>query len=54
MHFARGFAALIVVGNISFPVAVLAGAVDGDDEQRRVVCEHTEQTDAEPCREVAS
>ena len=52
VHFARGFAALIVIGNVSFPVAVLTGVVDGDDEERRVVCEHTEQTDAEPCQDV--
>jgi succinate dehydrogenase / fumarate reductase cytochrome b subunit len=54
VHFARGFAALIVVANLSFPIAVLVGAVEADDEERRVVCEHTDQLDAEPCVEVAS
>lgn len=29
-HFATGFAGLIVVGNVSFPLAVLAGVVGGD------------------------
>ena len=26
--FASGFAALVVIGNVSFPIAVLAGVVD--------------------------
>lgn len=52
--FARGFASLIVIGNVSFPVAVMTGIVDADDEERRLVCEHTEQLDAEPCQEVAA
>ncbi len=52
-RFAQGFAAVIVVGNVSFPIAVMTGAIEADDDERRVVCEHTEQLDAEPCLEVA-
>jgi len=29
--FAAGFAAIVMVGNVSFPVAVLAGVIDADD-----------------------
>ena len=53
-RFAQGFAALIVVANVSFPIAVLTGVVDADDEERRIVCEHTEQLDAEPCEAVGA
>lgn len=51
--FARGFAVVIVLGNVSFPLAVMTGIVESDDEERRVVCEDTDQLDAEPCVEVA-
>lgn len=54
VHFARGFAAVIVVGNLSFPIAVMTGAVDSDPEERRTVCEETEQLDAEPCQAVGA
>lgn len=50
--FARGFAALIVIGNVSFPVAVMTGIVDDEPAERRVVCDQTQQLDAEPCQEV--
>lgn len=50
-RFAQGFAALIVVGNVSFPVAVQLGALEPDPEERVVVCEHTEQmASSQPCR----
>ena len=52
--FARGFAAVIVVGNVSFPIAVMTGAVDEDREERRIVCEDTGQLDAEPCQAVGA
>jgi len=44
LGFARGLAAVIVVGNVSFPVAVLVGAVERDDAERRTVCEETANT----------
>jgi hypothetical protein len=53
VYFARGFAALIVIGNVSFPIAVMTGIVDHDDGERRVVCEETQQVDSsEPCADV--
>jgi succinate dehydrogenase / fumarate reductase cytochrome b subunit len=47
--FAQGFAALIVIGNVSFPIAVTVGVVDDVPEQRLVVCEERGQLDAAPC-----
>jgi succinate dehydrogenase / fumarate reductase cytochrome b subunit len=47
--FAQGFAALIVIGNVSFPIAVTLGVVDDVPEQRLVVCEERGQLDAAPC-----
>lgn len=53
-RFAQGLAAVIVLGNVSFPIAVMTGVVESDDAERRVVCEHTDQLDAEPCQAVAA
>jgi succinate dehydrogenase / fumarate reductase, cytochrome b subunit len=54
VHFARAFATLIVVGNVSFPAAVLAGVLETDVEERIVACEHRgELESSEPCQEAA-
>jgi len=51
--FARGFAALIVLGNVSFPIAVMTGVVEADDDARLVACEARDELQtAEPCQEV--
>jgi succinate dehydrogenase / fumarate reductase cytochrome b subunit len=51
--FARGFAALIVVGNVGFPIAVMTGVVESDAEERQLVCEETDQLESsEPCQDV--
>ena len=42
--FATGFAAIIVVGNLSFPIAVLTGAVDADDNPDCKVSGNTIET----------
>lgn len=53
-HFARAFAAVVVVGNVSFPVAVLSGAVEVDVDERIAVCEHRgELESSQPCQEAA-
>ncbi|MGH9135728.1 MAG: succinate dehydrogenase cytochrome b subunit [Acidimicrobiales bacterium] len=50
--FAQGFAALIVLGNVSFPVLISAGVVDRDAEARVEACESRgELGTAEPCLE---
>jgi succinate dehydrogenase / fumarate reductase cytochrome b subunit len=54
LYFARTFAAVIVIGNVSFPLLVMTGVVDKDDGVRREVCEATHQLDTEPCQEVAA
>jgi succinate dehydrogenase / fumarate reductase cytochrome b subunit len=53
-RFAQGFAAVIVLANVSFPIAVMTGLVERDDDQRREVCEQTQQQDTEPCRAVGA
>lgn len=51
--FARGFATLVVLGNVSFPIAVMTGVVDADDDARLVACEERGELEtAEPCQEV--
>ncbi len=42
--FAAGFAGLIVVGNLSFPIAVLTGVVSADDNPDCVVTDGTIET----------
>jgi len=42
--FATGFAAIIVVGNLSFPIAVLTGVVDADDNPDCKVSGNTIET----------
>jgi succinate dehydrogenase / fumarate reductase cytochrome b subunit len=44
-RFAQGFAAIIVLGNLSFPLAVQLGVIDrSDKEHQRIVLEHEQQT----------
>jgi succinate dehydrogenase / fumarate reductase, cytochrome b subunit len=51
--FARGLATVVVLGNVSFPIAVLVGAVDADEEERIVACEaRGELETSEPCQDV--
>lgn len=55
VHFARAFAAVIVVGNVSFPIAVLSGAVEANEEERIEVCEHRDELEtSEACQEALS
>lgn len=50
--FARAFAAAIVVGNVSFPTAVLVGIVEADESERVVVCEHRGELETSgPCQD---
>ena len=54
-RFAQGFAAIILVGNVSFPVSVMVGAVEPDPEQRVAVCaERGELRTSDPCREAVA
>ena len=53
LSFARTFATIIVLGNVSFPVLVAAGVVERDDAERRIVCEETHNT-SRPCQEVGT
>lgn len=49
---AQGVAAAIVIGNVSFPLAVTFGIVERDAEVRIEACEHRgELATAEPCLE---
>jgi succinate dehydrogenase / fumarate reductase cytochrome b subunit len=57
-RFAQGFAALIVLGNVSFPIAITFGLLESKPEERIHVCEERgelETSDAciEAVREVA-
>jgi succinate dehydrogenase / fumarate reductase cytochrome b subunit len=54
VHFARGFAAVIVLGNISFPVLAQAKVLDFNKTERQHVCEAAPAAtrDGGPCREV--
>jgi succinate dehydrogenase / fumarate reductase cytochrome b subunit len=53
-RFAQGFAALIVLGNVSFPVAVVAGVIEEKPEERLVACEHRDELETSvPCRNAA-
>ena len=52
--FAQGFAALIVIGNVSFPLAVMVGAIEAKPEERVVVCEgRDELTTSDACVDAA-
>jgi len=54
-RFAQAFAAIILVGNVSFPVAVMVGAVDAQPEERVRVCEERgELTTSAACREAVA
>jgi succinate dehydrogenase / fumarate reductase cytochrome b subunit len=47
---AQGIAAVIVLGNVSFPLAVTFGIIEAEPEERIIACEHRgELTTAEPC-----
>jgi succinate dehydrogenase / fumarate reductase cytochrome b subunit len=51
-RFAQGFALVILVGNLSFPVAIMTGAVDEDPAQRVKVCQERDELDSSAaCRE---
>jgi succinate dehydrogenase / fumarate reductase cytochrome b subunit len=51
-RFAQGFAAIIVLGNVSFPIAVVVGAIESEPEQRVVVCgDRDELATSEPCQD---
>jgi succinate dehydrogenase / fumarate reductase cytochrome b subunit len=51
-RFAQAFAAIIVIGNVSFPVAVMVGAIDADPVQRVVVCDERGELDSsDPCQD---
>jgi succinate dehydrogenase / fumarate reductase cytochrome b subunit len=51
-RFAQAFAAIIVIGNVSLPVAVMVGAIDADPVQRVVVCDGRDELDSsEPCQD---
>jgi succinate dehydrogenase / fumarate reductase, cytochrome b subunit len=52
MRFAQAFAAVIVVGNISFPIAVMTGVLESKPEERVVVCEERDELEtSEACQE---
>ena len=55
LYFARGFAAVIVLGNLSFPLLAQAKVLDYSPSERREVCENAPAAtrDGGPCREVA-
>jgi hypothetical protein len=42
--FAAAFAGIVMLGNISFPIAVLAGAIDADDNPDCRVSDDTIET----------
>ena len=49
---AQGFAATIVLANISFPLAVTFGIVEREPEERIIACEHRDElTTSGPCIE---
>ena len=51
-RFAQAFAAVIVLGNVSFPIAVTVGVVESDPEERIAVCEEREELrESEPCQD---
>jgi succinate dehydrogenase / fumarate reductase cytochrome b subunit len=51
-RFAQGFAAVILVGNVSFPVLVTAGVIDPDPVERVKVCQERDELESsEACRE---
>lgn len=52
--FAQAFAVVIVVGNVSFPLAVMLGAIEAKPEARVEVCEQRDElTTSEPCIDAA-
>ena len=51
-RFAQGFTAILVVGNLSFPILISTGVVEADTDARIEACEHRGELDsAEPCAE---
>ena len=40
---AQGIAAVIVLGNVSFPLAVTFGVIDAEPEERLIACEHRDE-----------
>jgi len=54
-RFAQAFAAVIVVGNVSFPIAVTVGAIEAKPEVRVAVCDERGELDtSEPCQEAVT
>lgn len=51
--FAKGFATIIVVGNVSFPLAVTFGVLDDEPAERVRVCEETGQLESSPACAIA-
>jgi succinate dehydrogenase / fumarate reductase cytochrome b subunit len=56
IYFARGFAAVIVLGNVSFPVLAQLKVIDYTPSERREVCEAAPAAtrDGGPCRDVGA
>jgi succinate dehydrogenase / fumarate reductase cytochrome b subunit len=56
IHFARGFAAIIVLGNVSFPLLAQLKVLDYNPTERREVCEAAPAAtrDGGTCREVGA
>lgn len=51
-RFAQGFAALIVLGNVSFPIAVMTGVIEREPEARIEAClSRDELESSEACRD---
>ena len=47
---AQGIAAAVVLGNVSFPLAVTFGIIEAEPEERIIACEHRGELEtAEPC-----
>ena len=51
-RFAQAFAAVIVLGNVSFPIAVTVGVLEPEPVERIAVCEEREELrSSEPCQD---
>jgi succinate dehydrogenase / fumarate reductase cytochrome b subunit len=50
IHFARGFAAVIVLGNLSFPIMVQAGVLDLNQKVHTEVCQTSPDTNSTACK----
>jgi succinate dehydrogenase / fumarate reductase cytochrome b subunit len=51
-RFAQAFAAIIVLGNVSFPIAVMVGAIEPEPVERVIVCDERDELDTStPCQD---